>query len=99
MLWTTRLPLGAGLAAYLVAMAVIRRVTRAWDWVVLMRLAVAGAILALAGGGLAPLILVAIVSALLIGEAAIELRRAPPPERGRPPHALPFEETNQSRAS
>lgn len=74
-----RLPLGAGLAAYLLAMATIRGFTRHADWIVSMRLTVAAAVLAVAlvGLGLAPLGFVAIVAALLVGEATIELTRAP----------------------
>lgn len=52
-----RLPLGAGLAAYLVAMGTIRAVTRTLDLVAVMRLGVAGLVLiaAIAGLGLGPL--------------------------------------------
>ncbi len=71
-----RLPLGAGLAAYLVAMAMIRAASR--DSVVAVR---AGAglvilVVALLAEGLAPLALVAAITALFVGEAVIELRRA-----------------------
>jgi len=74
-----RLPLGAGLCAYMTALAAIRAANHRADWVVSMRLAVAGALLALAiaGLGLGPLTFVAIVTALLAGEAAIELARIP----------------------
>jgi len=75
-----RLPLGAGLGAYMAALAAIRRASRGADWVVGLRLAGAGAVLALAiaGLGLEPLGFVALVAALVVGEAAIELTRAPP---------------------
>jgi low temperature requirement protein LtrA len=85
-----RLPLGAGLAAYLVAMALIRGATRRADWVVGLRVAVAGAVLAVTLiGGIRPLIAVAIVAVLMALEAAWELSRAPAePARARPrlPH-------------
>jgi low temperature requirement protein LtrA len=76
-----RLPLGAGLAAYLIAMGTIRTVTRHLDGVAIMRLTVAGMVLAaaLAGLGLGPLAFVALVTVLLIAEATIEMTRAPPP--------------------
>jgi len=79
-----RLPLGAGLGAYLAALAAIRRANRGADWVVSMRLGIAGAVLALAiaGLGLGPLSFVALVAVLLVGKAAVELTRAPP--RGSP---------------
>jgi hypothetical protein len=41
-----RLPLGAGVASYLVAIALIRSATRRWDWVVGLRPATGGAALA-----------------------------------------------------
>ena len=85
-----RLPLGAGLAAYLVAMALIRGATRLADWVVGLRVAAGGAVLALTLiGGVRPLILVAIVALVMALEAAWELSRAPAgPVRARPrlPH-------------
>lgn len=73
-----RLPLAAGIAVYLLAMAAIRGATRRLDRVVALRLATAGTVLALglAGSGLEPLSFVALVAALLVGEAAIELPRA-----------------------
>jgi len=75
-----RLPLGAGLVAYLIAMGMIRAATRHLDWVAFMRVAVAGTILAvaLAGLRLAPLPFVAVVAALLVAEAAIEMTRSAP---------------------
>lgn len=85
------LPLGVGLAAYLVAMAAIRWATRGGDWVVLARFLVAAAVLVLAivAGGLGPLAFTASVTALFAGEAAIELRRAPP-GGDQPERVLPF---------
>ena len=64
-----RLPLGAGLAAYLAAMAAIRAANRRPDRVVLIRLVTAGTALALAlaGDGLAPLTFVALLTALFVG--------------------------------
>ena len=75
-----RLPLGAGLASYLIAMGSIRAVTRQLDWVALMRIGLAGTMLAFAltGLGLAPLAFVAVIAALLVAEAAIELTHAAP---------------------
>jgi len=75
-----RLPLGAGLASYLIAMGSIRAVTRQLDWVALMRIGLAGTMLAFAliGLGLAPLAFVAVIAALLVAEATIELTRAAP---------------------
>ncbi|MGH3614559.1 MAG: low temperature requirement protein A [Pseudonocardia sp.] len=72
-----RLPLAAGLAAYMAAMAAIRAANRSVDRIVMMRLTTAGIVLALglAGLGLGPLAFVAIVAALLVGEAVIELMR------------------------
>lgn len=74
-----RLPLGAGVAAYLVGMGTIRAVTRRLDRVAILRLVVAVAVLvaALAGFGLSPLPFVAIVALLLVAEAGIELRLDP----------------------
>ncbi len=79
-----RLPLGAGLGAYLAALAAIRGANHRADWVAAMRLAVGATILALAimGLGLDPLSFVALIAALVVAEAAIELSRAPP--RGAP---------------
>ena len=74
-----RLPLGAGLAAYLVAMAMIRAATRRGDSVVAVRAGAGLVILVVAlllAEGLAPLALVAAITALFVGEAVIELRRA-----------------------
>jgi len=75
-----RLPLGAGVAAYLVAMGTIRAVTRRLDGVAVLRLAVAGValVLSLAGFGLGPLPFVALTAALVIAEASIEMTRAGP---------------------
>lgn len=74
-----RLPMGVGLGAYLAAMAAIRSATRRADWIVAMRLGVAGAVLAvgITGLGLQPLGFVMLIAALLVGEAAVELTRAP----------------------
>ena len=78
-----RLPLGAGLAAYLMAMATIRAATRRADWVVYSRLAAAGVVLALAlAGGLEPLALIALSGVAVVGEASIEMLRAPPMASG-----------------
>jgi low temperature requirement protein LtrA len=86
-----RLPLGAGLASYLVAMALIRSATRRPDWVAGLRLATGAAVLAVALiGGVRPLILVAAIAALVVLEAAVDLRRAPA-ELGRPRPLLPHE--------
>jgi low temperature requirement protein LtrA len=75
------LPLGAGLGAYLVAMAMIRWATRRLDWVVVLRAVTAVAIVVLAIGAteLGPLALVALVTVLLVSEAVVELSQAPPP--------------------
>jgi low temperature requirement protein LtrA len=87
-----RLPLGGGLASYFTAMALIRGATRRADWVVGLRLATAGALLAAALiGHMAPTVLVAVTAALVAGEVAFELHRAPAePARPRPrlPHEL-----------
>jgi low temperature requirement protein LtrA len=87
-----RLPLGAGIASYLVAMALIRSATRRWDWVVGLRLATGGVVLVLSLiGGIGPLPLVAAVAAIVVAEVAFELHRAPAePARSRPrlPHEL-----------
>jgi len=75
-----RLPLGAGLAGNLIAMGTIRAVTRRLDWVAIMRVAVAGAILAVAltGLDLGPLPFVVVVALLIVAEAATEMTRAVP---------------------
>jgi hypothetical protein len=72
-------------------MALIRSATRRADWVVLLRIGAGGAVLALTLiGGMRPLILVAAIAAIVVLEAAFELRRAPAePARARP--ALPHE--------
>lgn len=77
-----RLPLGAGLCAYMAAMAAIRAANRRIDWVVCARLAVAATalLLAIVGLGLPPLSFVALVATLIVAEAALELRRAAVPE-------------------
>ncbi len=74
-----RLPLAGGLAAYLFAMAAIRAANRSTDWIVVMRVATAGTILTLgfAGSVQDPLIFVALLAALLVGEAVVELRWRP----------------------
>jgi low temperature requirement protein LtrA len=85
-----RLPLGAGLASYFLAMALIRGATRHADWVVGLRLASGAVVLAVSlAGEVGPLALVAIVALLVVCEVAFELHRAPPePARARPrlPH-------------
>jgi low temperature requirement protein LtrA len=87
-----RLPLGAGIASYLVAMALIRSATRRWDWVVGLRLATGGVVLVLSlVGGIGPLPLVAAITAIVVAEVAFELHRAPAEAaRSRPrlPHEL-----------
>jgi low temperature requirement protein LtrA len=86
-----RLPLGAGLAAYLVAMAAIRAATNRLDWVVALRAGAAAAGLGLAlAGGLSALALVAITAAVLVVATAIDLRCAPPSPVPAPvlPHQL-----------
>lgn len=87
------LPLGLGLGAYLVAMAAIRWATRGGDWVVLARFLAAAAVLVLAmvADGLGPLAFTASVTALFAGEAAIELRRAPPGSGGQLERVLRFQ--------
>ncbi|MDQ2706162.1 MAG: low temperature requirement protein A [Actinomycetota bacterium] len=81
-----RLPLGAGLAAYLLAMATIRAVTRRLDWEVCLRLTVGGAILGLAllGAGLSPVVYIGIVGLLLAGGATVEMTGAAPAKTGVP---------------
>jgi len=78
-----RLPLGAGLAAYLAAMAAIRSTTRRADIVVGMRLGAGLVILALAvgGDGLGPFGFVGMVGAVFVAEAAMEMWRWPPVEQ------------------
>ena len=75
-----------GYTWYLTALAAIRAVNRRTDRIVALRLAVAGAALALAiaGLGLEPLSFTALVTILLVGEAAIELTSAPS-DHGDPP--------------
>lgn len=74
-----RLPLGAGLAAYLAAVATIRFTTRRADIVVGMRLGASLVILSLAvgGGGLSPLGFAGMVGAVFVAEAAVEMWRWP----------------------
>ena len=87
-----RLPLGAGLASYLLAMSAIRAATRRADWVVALRLATAAVTLGISAiGGISPLALVATCTCLLIGEALIELAGAPAPSGERPSSRLPHE--------
>ncbi|MBA2519709.1 MAG: low temperature requirement protein A [Chloroflexia bacterium] len=76
-----RLPLGAGLAAYLTAMAAIRATNRRLGWVVSLRLAAAGivVVLTLPDYGLTPLLFVTLLTLLLAAEAMIEVTRASPP--------------------
>jgi low temperature requirement protein LtrA len=87
-----RLPLGAGVASYLLAMALIRGATRHTDWVVRLRLATGAIVLAVSlVGGIAPLALVAIIAVLIVSEVSFELHREPAePARSRPrlPHEL-----------
>ncbi|PZS32934.1 MAG: hypothetical protein DLM58_08965 [Pseudonocardiales bacterium] len=79
MLLVDRLPLGVGVAGYLIGMGTIRALTRRLDQVAVVRLVSAGAVLliALAGFGLVPLAFVAVIAGLLLVEALIELTRAP----------------------
>jgi hypothetical protein len=74
-----RLPLGAGLAAYLVAMAAIRAATNWLDWGrrAASRCSRRGA-RARAGRRMSALALVAITAAVLVVATAIDLRCAPP---------------------
>lgn len=79
-----RLPLGAGIGAYLVALAAIRAVNRRIDWVVGLRMFGATGILIVTGAGLglAPLSFVATIAVVLVAEAAIELARSAPSAPG-----------------
>ena len=86
-----RLPLGAGLAAYLVAMATIRAATRRPDRVAALRLGAAATVLTLSlADGLAPLTFVALIATTMVAECAADLRGAPParPHAPRLPHQL-----------
>lgn len=78
-----RLPLGGGLAAYLIAMAMIRAATRHPDRIAALRLAAAALVLALSlAGGLSPLTFVTLTAAVVVAECALDLSGSPP---GRPP--------------
>jgi len=70
-----------------------------WRLVVLARMAAAAAMVALAvaAEGLGPLAFVALVAAIFVGEAAIEMRQAPPAGE-RPQRALPFRAKGRPRA-
>jgi low temperature requirement protein LtrA len=87
-----RLPLGGGLAAYLVAMAAIRAATRRLDPIVGLRLAAAATMLMLSLlGGLSPLWFALLVALVVAGECALDLIVSPPePGRAKPtlPHAI-----------
>jgi low temperature requirement protein LtrA len=84
-----RLPLGAGLAAYLFAMAAIRAATRRVDGIVALRAAAGAVLLALAAlGGLSPLALVAAAATVLVAECATDLFAAPADRRPAPPLPL-----------
>jgi low temperature requirement protein LtrA len=86
-----RLPLGAGLAAYLLAMAAIRAATRSADGVVALRAGTAAALLVVALVADLPALAVVLLSAaILLGEAAVEMTRSPAPE-AHEPHRLPHE--------
>jgi low temperature requirement protein LtrA len=86
-----RLPLGSGLAAYLLAMALIRGATRRVDWIVVLRLAAAGVVLGPAFlDGLAPLAFAGLVALIMAAECAVDLIGFPP-EPGLPKPALPHE--------
>jgi low temperature requirement protein LtrA len=86
-----RLPLGSGLAAYLVAMAVIRAATRRPDRVAALRLGAAVSVLSLTVvGGLGPLAFVALMTSVVVAECVIDLRASPPVRLDTPslPHEL-----------
>jgi low temperature requirement protein LtrA len=86
-----RLPLGAGLAAYLLAMATIRAATRRADAIVALRAGAAAVVVALALSGIAsPLWFIALVAVAMVGECAIDLGASPPTRPARPllPHEL-----------
>jgi low temperature requirement protein LtrA len=86
-----RLPLGAGLAAYLVPMAMIRAATRRPDWVAALRVAAAVVVLALSlAGGLGPLTFVTFTTAVVVAECVVDLLGSPPERLHRPrlPHEL-----------
>jgi low temperature requirement protein LtrA len=86
-----RLPLGAGLAAYLLAMAAIRAATRRADRIVALRAGAAALVVALALAGIgSPLWFIALVAIAVVGECAIDLRASPPTRPARPmlPHQL-----------
>jgi low temperature requirement protein LtrA len=88
-----RLALAAGLASYLVAMGLIRAATRRPDWVVVMRVGVAGALLvsALASAGISPVAFTAASTTLLVVEALVELWRAPAFDSERARFTMPHE--------
>jgi low temperature requirement protein LtrA len=77
-----RLPLTVGLAAYLVAMAMIRAATRRPDWVVALRVGAAAALLVLSAVELSAVTFVAVATALFFSEAVVEMTRAPAPAGG-----------------
>jgi low temperature requirement protein LtrA len=77
-----RLVLSGGLAAYLTAMAMIRAATRRPDWVVGLRVGAAGLLVLLALPGLDALPFAALATALFVGEAVVEMSRAPAPREG-----------------
>jgi low temperature requirement protein LtrA len=90
-----RLPLGAGLAAYLVAMALIRWANRRADWVVGLRLASAAALLGVALGadGAAAVVVIGASTGILVAASLVEMIWRPAPT-GEPtrlvlPHELP----------
>ncbi len=80
-----RLPLGAGLAAYLAAMALIRAATNRLDWVVGLRAGAAAGVLVLSLVIADPLLLVALTALVLVAECAIDLLGAPSPPPARIP--------------
>lgn len=73
-----RLPLCAGVASYLAAMAIIRAATRRVDCVVGLRSAAAALIIALAFIALGPVALAAAVAAIITAETIVDLRCSPP---------------------
>ena len=83
-----RLPLGAGLAAYLIAMAAIRATTNRRDWVVGLRAGAAASVLVLSLAVTDPVVLVALTALVMVAECAIDLIGAPPPppDRSTLPH-------------
>jgi low temperature requirement protein LtrA len=86
-----RLPLGTGLAGFLLAMAAIRAATRSVDRIVALRVAAAALVAAFALVGIGSAQWFVAASALvMVCECAIDLRIAPPPARPQPP-PLPHE--------